>query len=70
VQTIAPAGTSFRALDVKVNFLRAVVADGEDLVATGTVMHRGRRLSIAGAEVMHGGQRVALATGTTAVFPA
>jgi uncharacterized protein (TIGR00369 family) len=70
VQTIAPAGTAFRALDVKVNFLRAVAADGEDLVATGTVMHRGRRLSIAGAEVMHGRHRVALATGTTAMFPA
>ena len=69
VQTIAPAGTAFRALDVKVNYLRAVAADGEDLVATGTVMHRGRRLSIAGAEVMHGRHRVALATGTTAMFP-
>jgi uncharacterized protein (TIGR00369 family) len=68
VQTIAPAGTAFRALDVKVNFLRPVVADGEDLVATGTVMHRGRRLSIAGAEVMHGSHRVALATGTTGMF--
>jgi hypothetical protein len=32
-------------------------------------MHRGRRLSIAAAEVMHGPHRVALATGTTAIFP-
>src|SRR5262249_21388745 len=70
VQTIAPAGTAFQALDVKVNFLRPVVADAEDPVARGTVMHRGRRLSIAGAEVMHGSHRVALATGTTAMFPA
>jgi uncharacterized protein (TIGR00369 family) len=69
VQTLAVAGTRFTAIDVKVNLLRPIAADGGDLVATGTVMHRGRRLSIAAAEVMHGPHRVALATGTTAIFP-
>jgi acyl-CoA thioesterase len=68
VQTLAVADTQFTALDVKVNLLRPIAADGGDLVATGTVMHRGRRLSIAAAEVMHGPHRVALATGTTAIF--
>src|SRR5262249_56026246 len=70
VQTIAPAGTAFRALDVKVNFLRPVVADGEDLVATGTVMHRGRRLSVAGAEGMHGSHRVPLPPRPPPISPA
>jgi uncharacterized protein (TIGR00369 family) len=68
VQTTAPAGTAYTALDVKINFLRPVIADGRDLVATGTVVHRGRRLAVATAEVTHGdGDRVAIATGTTMI---
>ena len=35
VQTIAPAGTGFTALDLKVNFLRPARAEGEELIATG-----------------------------------
>ena len=37
VQTIAPARTGFTALDLKVNFLRPVRAEGEELIATGSV---------------------------------
>ena len=42
VQTIAPAGTGFTALDLKVNFLRPARVEGEELIATGSVAHRGR----------------------------
>ena len=42
VQTTAADGTEFNALDIKVNFLRAVPADGRELCATGTVLHRGK----------------------------
>jgi uncharacterized protein (TIGR00369 family) len=69
VQTTASHGTGFTALDVKVNCLRAVPADGRELRATGTVLHRGKRLAIATAEVMHGDDRVAVLTGTTALTP-
>jgi uncharacterized protein (TIGR00369 family) len=69
VQSTASRGTSFTALDVKINFLRAVPADGRELLATGTVLHRGKRLAIATAEVMHGDVRVAVLTGTTALTP-
>jgi Thioesterase superfamily len=62
-------GTGFTALDVKINFLRAVPADGRDLLATGMVLHRGKRLAVATAEVMHGNDRVAVLTGTTALTP-
>lgn len=66
VQTVAPRGTTFTALDVKVNFLHQVAADGKDLVARGTVVHTGRRLVIATADVVQAdGRRVAMATGTT-----
>jgi uncharacterized protein (TIGR00369 family) len=67
VQAAADAGTRFTALDLKVNFLRPVQADGTELVATGKVLHRGRNLSIADTEVTHGGRTVAIATGTTAL---
>jgi uncharacterized protein (TIGR00369 family) len=69
VQTTAAPGTRFTALDIKVNMLRPGPLDGRDLVATGTVLHRGRRLAIATAQVMNGDERAAVATGTTALGP-
>jgi uncharacterized protein (TIGR00369 family) len=69
VQTIAPAGTGFTALDLKVNFLHPAGAEGEELTATGSITHRGRKLSIANAVVTHRGRRIAIATGTTALTP-
>jgi uncharacterized protein (TIGR00369 family) len=69
VQTIAPAGTGFTALDLKVNFLRPARVEGGELIATGSVTHRGRRLSIANAVVTYRGRRIAIATGTTALAP-
>ena len=69
VQTIAPAGTGFTALDLKVNFLRPARAEGEELIATSAITHRGRRLSIADAVVTYQGRRIAIATGTTALTP-
>jgi uncharacterized protein (TIGR00369 family) len=66
VQTLAPAGTRFTALDMKLNIIRPVPADGDELVATGKVVHGGRQLAIATAEIVNGrGRRVAVATGTT-----
>ena len=69
VQAAAGAGTGFRALDLKVNFLRPVDADGTELRAEGKLRHRGRRLVIADTTVTHGGRTVATATGTTALTP-
>ena len=69
IQTIAPAGTGFTALDLKVNFLRPALAEGEELIATGSLTHRGKRLSIADAVVTYRGRRIAIATGTTALTP-
>jgi uncharacterized protein (TIGR00369 family) len=69
VQAAADAGTRFSALDLKVNFLRAVEADGTELRAEANVRHRGRRLAIADTTVTHGGRTVATATGTTALTP-
>src|SRR5439155_20864790 len=66
VQTIAPAGTAFRALDMKLNLIRPVTPDGSELTAVGTVIHHGRQLAISSTEVTDArGKRVAVATGTT-----
>jgi len=69
VQATASRGTAVTALDAKINFLRAVPADGRELLATGTVLHRGKRLAIATAEVVHSDVQVAVLTGTTALTP-
>jgi uncharacterized protein (TIGR00369 family) len=65
VQTLVPAGATYLTLDLKVNFLRPVQADGRDLTAHGKVVHRGRTLAIANAEVVNAdGKPVAFGTGT------
>ncbi|MDQ3957200.1 MAG: PaaI family thioesterase [Actinomycetota bacterium] len=65
VQTTVPAGMTYLTLDLKVNFLRPVEADGRELTATGTVVHGGRTLAIANAEVVNAdGKKVAFGTGT------
>lgn len=70
-QTIVPAGTTYVTLDLKVNFLRPVAADGRDLTAHGKVVHRGRTLAIANAEVVNAeGKKVAFGTGTVMLRPA
>jgi uncharacterized protein (TIGR00369 family) len=71
VQTIAPAGTAFKALDMKLNLIRPVTPDGTDLRALAVVIHRGRQLAIAVTEVIDSrDKRVAVATGTTMLGPA
>jgi uncharacterized protein (TIGR00369 family) len=69
IQTVAPAGTGFTALDLKVNFLRPARPEGGELIATGTITHRGSKLSIANAIVTCQDRRIAIATGTTALTP-
>jgi acyl-coenzyme A thioesterase PaaI-like protein len=54
VQTTAERGTDFAALDTKINLLRPVHPDGQQLVATGTVLHRGAPAGHRTAEVPHG----------------
>jgi uncharacterized protein (TIGR00369 family) len=70
VQTTVPPRTAFSPLDLKVNFVRPVRADGRDLVARGRVVHRGRTLAVATAELVNAeGKTVALATGSTLILP-
>ncbi len=69
VQTTVPAATAFAQVDLKVNYLRPVGADGSLVRARATVAHRGRSLAVATAELFdEGGRRVALATGSAQIL--
>jgi uncharacterized protein (TIGR00369 family) len=70
VFSTAPAGTAVATLDFKVNYLRPVFPDGEDLTARARILHRGRTLAIAAADVTNAeGKQVALATGSSMYLP-
>jgi uncharacterized protein (TIGR00369 family) len=70
VQTTLPAGTAFAPVDLKVYFLRPVPPDGRDLVARGTVIHRGRSMAVGTSEVFDAdGKKVAVATGSSVILP-
>jgi uncharacterized protein (TIGR00369 family) len=66
----APADTAVATLDFKVNYLRPVFPDGEEITARARILHRGRTLVIAAAELTNAeGKQVALATGTSMYLP-
>lgn len=68
VQTTLPRRTVYAPLDLKVNYLRPVFADGRDLVGTGSIVHRGRTLAVVNAEIHNAdGKRVAVAGGTALI---
>ncbi|GAC1415672.1 MAG: hypothetical protein NVSMB57_11140 [Actinomycetota bacterium] len=70
VTTTLEEGTAYRPVDVKVNFLRPAFPDGGELVARGSVSHRGRTLAVANAEIIGSdGKKIATATGSTMIVP-
>ena len=69
VFTTVPPGTAVATLDLKVNYLRPVLPDGGDLLASSRVIHKGRRLAVASAELAKDGEAAALATGSCMYLP-
>lgn len=70
VFSTAPAGTATATLDLKVNYLRPVFPDDRDMTARARVLHRGRTIAIASAEITNAdGKPVALATGSVMYLP-
>lgn len=68
IQTTVDRGDSFLPVDIKVNHLRPVFADGRDLVAEAAVTHRGRSIAVAHATVRNAdGKPVAVATGSALI---
>ena len=70
VQTTVGPKTAYSPLDLKVNFLRPVFADGRNLRFRSQVVHRGRRMAVARCEAINADdKRVAVATGSFVVMP-
>jgi uncharacterized protein (TIGR00369 family) len=70
IGTTLPAGTAFASVDLKVNYLRPLASDGREATARGTVLHSGRRVAVASAEVRDADDKtVALATGSAMILP-
>jgi uncharacterized protein (TIGR00369 family) len=70
VHTTLPAGVGYTSIELKVNYLRAVLADSGPLTAIGRVIKPGRRVAFAEAEVLDAaGKTVATASSSLLVFP-
>lgn len=70
IQTTVPARTALAPIDLKVNYLRPLAADGRLATAAGRVLHSGRRVAVATAEVVDAdGRPVAVATGSGMLLP-
>jgi uncharacterized protein (TIGR00369 family) len=70
IHSMLPRATSYATLDLTVNFVRPIPADGRSLRARARVFHRGRTFAVAGAEVLNAdGKTVATATSSSVVLP-
>ena len=66
VMTTIQAGQSFASLDLKVNYLRPVVPDGSLLTARAKLVHRGRSMALATAELFNAdGKKIAVASSSS-----
>jgi uncharacterized protein (TIGR00369 family) len=69
-QSTCPPRTTATPLDLRVHYVRPVVPDGRDLRARARIVHRGRSMAIATAEIENAeGKRVAASTGTALIRP-
>ena len=65
VQSAAPEDLTYTGVDLKVNYLRPLTADGRDARAVARTVHAGRRTAVASGEVLDAdGRLIAVATGS------
>ncbi len=65
LRTLVPAELAVRPVELKINLLRPLASDGRPARAVGRVVHSGRRIAVAGAEVSDAdGRAIAVATGS------
>lgn len=70
VQTTLPAGQSYTSLEIKVNYLRPVLASTGELTAVGRVSKPGSRAAFAEGEIRDSaGKLIATASSSCLVFP-
>mgnify|MGYP000856806709 FL=1 len=69
VHTLLPAGSGYTTVEMKVNFVRPILADTGPLRCVGTVIHGGRRIATAeGQLVAADGKLYAHGTTTCLIF--
>lgn len=64
IHTTLPAGVGYTTLELKVNYIRTVAVDADDLTGVGTVIHAGRRTATAEGQVFSADGKL-VAHGTT-----
>lgn len=69
VQTTLSEAETYTTVELKVNYVRPIPPDAGRIAATGTVIHRGRRIALAEARLEDGrGRLLAHATSTCMVM--
>ena len=68
LHTLLPPGTAYTTLDINVRFVRPVTTDTGTVLATGTVLHRGRRTATAEARLVAAADGQLLAHGTSSLL--
>jgi uncharacterized protein (TIGR00369 family) len=70
MQSAAPAGHRFTAVELKLNYLRPLASDGREATAHATLVHAGRKTAVARAEVADAdGRAIAVASGSAIAEP-
>jgi uncharacterized protein (TIGR00369 family) len=70
VQTKLAAGVGYGTIELKVNYVRKMVAESGRLLCTGTVIHAGRTMLTAEARIVdESGKLYAHGSGTFLVYP-
>lgn len=69
VHSILPAGVGYTTIELKVNYIRAITVDTGRLRCIGKIIHRGRRVSTAEAQLVdENGKLYAHGTTTCLIF--
>lgn len=68
VQTLLPKGEGYTTLDLSVRYLRPITVETGPVVATGEVLHRGRRTATAEGQIVAADTGKVLATATSTLL--
>ena len=68
IHTTMAAGARYTTLELKVNYVRSVMADSGTLRAEGRVLHRGRRTATADGRLVDGSGKLYAHSSTTCII--
>jgi uncharacterized protein (TIGR00369 family) len=68
VQTLLRSGDGYTTLDLSVRYLRPITVQTRTVVATGSVVHRGRRTATAEGDIVAADTGKVLATATSTLL--